>query len=50
MTWRRDTASELPTTSAILVGRYFSTHGMSNCASPEEDEVAIVFRLLASEV
>uniref|UniRef100_A0A0A9EDF2 Pco108913 n=1 Tax=Arundo donax TaxID=35708 RepID=A0A0A9EDF2_ARUDO len=29
MTWRRTTASELPTTSSTRVGRYFSTQGMS---------------------
>jgi hypothetical protein len=28
MTSRRLTASELPTTSATRLGRYFSTHGM----------------------
>lgn len=50
MTWRRDTASELPTTSATLDGRYFSTHGMSYSASPEEDEAAMDLSLLGFEI
>lgn len=29
MTWSLETASSLPTMSATLLGRYFSTHGTS---------------------
>lgn len=49
MTWRRDTASTLPTTFVTLVGLYFSTHGISDdtgaleaaAIAGEEEEAAI---------
>lgn len=41
MTWSLATASSLPTISDTLFGRYFSTHGISGPAAPEEDDDAI---------